>query len=180
MEGSITQRFAPVNLGLGPRVPIERWSMVAGPDGADEPLDEDFGIERLRQKANSACTECRPSRTLLGDPGDEDDGYFPTVRLETTLQLDAAQTGQFDVENQTGRLVGVFRFQKILGRGELRNGETERAHESSGRLARKCIIVDNRDQGVLHVSGLPSDDVPCSPRSNGVVCAIARFGASYT
>ena len=161
-------------------IPIEHRSMFARSNGVDQIVDEDLGIEGLRQKADCTSTECRSSRPLLGDAGNEDDGYLPTIRVKTTLQLDAAQARQLDVEDQTSCLAGVLGLEKILGRGEPRNGEAERAHESSGRFARKWIIIDNRDQGVLPgVVQLP-DDVPCPPRSNGVVCAIARFAATYT
>src|SRR5438128_12018363 len=78
-------------------------------------------------------------------PGDENDRDLYAGLRQLTLEIQAAETGQADVEYEAGRPLDARVIEELLRRRERPNGESHGANQALGRPADRWVVIDDED-----------------------------------
>src|SRR5262245_64128225 len=79
----------------------------------------------------------------------EDDGNPAWRRTQLSLELQAADSRQSEVDQQTRRRLQAVCLQKVLCGGKRLNLEPDRPHEALQRLTHRFVVVHNRDDAAV-------------------------------
>ena len=79
---------------------------------------------------------------------DEDDRHLPVRRGKVPLKLKAASPRHSNVEHQASRAVREVGIQKLGNRRKLLGMQADRPQQTSNRVAKLGIVIDNQDAGV--------------------------------
>ncbi len=80
--------------------------------------------------------------------GQKDDGHLDARLRQFRLQVKAAETGQFDVENQAGRKIRTLAPEEVRCRSKRSHRETGRVQQIRDGIANQRIVVDHEHDAV--------------------------------
>jgi len=122
-------------------------SPVMGLQGILKTLDKAVPIKRLGQIAGRSGRERLRAGLLIGECGEKDKRNSVTLRTQMILQLDTAHAWHLDVSNDTSEVVKPARLQECFCGRKRMHDISERPHETVGRGAHGCIVINDCDKG---------------------------------
>jgi hypothetical protein len=114
-----------------------------------EVLNQCPRVERLTQDAGCSGFQCLRPDSLFGESRDENHRQLAPLCLQKILQLDAAHTRHLNVRDHAGGMIQLWGSQKFACRRKCSGNVSKRAHEPVSRGAHGCIIINDRNHGVL-------------------------------
>jgi hypothetical protein len=112
-------------------------------------LDKAVPIEWFRQVADCPGRKRLRAGLLIGESGEKDKRDAATLCTQMILQLDTAHAWHLDVSNDTCEVVKPIRLQEGFCGRECMYDISERPHETVGRGAHGCIVIDDCNKGGL-------------------------------
>jgi nitrogen-specific signal transduction histidine kinase len=119
---------------------------LAGPQRRAEATQQTRLVNGLAKVADDSVAERARPVGIVGVGRDKDRRNRASGIDEMSVELDSGHCRHLDVGDQAGGFTQPMGSEEIGGRGESLDGVAQRPHQPSHGLAKKLIIIDDRNQ----------------------------------
>jgi hypothetical protein len=116
--------------------------LPAGVQGEPDVVEERLFAERLPEEVDRSRFHGAILHLLAAVGADEDDGNHRIGRGEPALQIEAADTGQFHVENEAAR-GPIATLEELFSRSKRVDAQARRSNQTPQRPPDRLVVVDD-------------------------------------